>query len=140
MKGFGIFKRIVLNACLINTVLICALSALAYLFSSRAGFAPKLSTVAMILAFSFVISAAGYILSAGKLNTVVCVLIHYASIAAAFYMIFVVWGGFASRASTALIAMFFFTVIYAVSMIVYFIVKKKRSGKRKDSAEYSSEL
>ena len=136
MKAFGIIKRIIIHACLINTVLVFAVAALANVFSKE-GLAPKFSTVAMILVFSLCIGAAGYILSVRKISGIFRVLIHYFSLALAFYMIFVVWGGFADRSSTTLIAMVLFTIIYAVAMVVYFIVKK-RSDKRADDSEYES--
>ena len=137
MKKSEPVKKIILNGCLINTVCVFAVAALANLFPKE-GFAPSFTTVAMILLFSMLISAAGLLLSLKRMNLAMRVFIHYITVAALFYLIFIVWGGFAARAIVTLFAMLLFTAIYAAAMLLYAVFKKR--DKAPDTSDYEKQF
>lgn len=122
-------RHILCMGCVINSVAVLILSAAANLFSIG-GFAPKFSTVLMVLIFSVAVSFANTLMGFERLSFILRIIIHYAAVTAAFYVIFILWSGFAQRASTVLIIMFLYTVVYAVIMFIAYGIKSIRQRKR----------
>ena len=138
MKKIEVFKKVILNGCFINTVIVLLICVLANIYL-RVGLAPNLRTIIMVFIFSMLTSAAGLILSVKKLSLAVKIIIHYLSVAALFYLIFFVWGGFADKSSLSFFAMVLFTVIYSMIMAIYLAVCKI-SRKKSENTEYESQF
>lgn len=124
-------KHIILTGCAINSAAVLLLCAAANLFSID-GFAPKFSTVLMVLIFSFAVSFANTLQKFKRLSLILRIIIHYALLGAAFYVIFILWSGFASKGRLSFLLMCAYTVIYAVIMSVIFGVERIRQRKKSE--------
>lgn len=128
-------KHILFTGCAINSAAVLLLTAAANLFSIG-GFAPKFSTVLMVLIFSFAVSFANTLMSFEQINLALRIIIHYAAVTAAFYVIFILWSGYAEKASTTLFIMCAYTLIYAVIMFIVCGIKRirRRKGAEKQNS------
>ena len=80
----------------------------------------SISQYLWILLFSFLIAAAGLILSCNRIRAVFRVLIHYAVVLTGFIVIFAVRGNLSlDSASKIFVAIVIFTFFYAIIMAVY---------------------
>lgn len=124
-------KHIILTGCAINSAAVLLLCAAANLFSID-GFAPKFTTVLMVLIFSFAVSFANTLISFERLSLILRIIIHYAAITAAFYVIFILWSGFSSKALLSLLIMCAYTVVYIIIMSVVCGIRRMRQRKKSE--------
>lgn len=133
-------KHMLFTGCAINSALILLLSAAANLFSIG-GFAPKFTTVLMVLIFSFAVSFANVLLKIDRITLVLRIIIHYAVLSAAFYVIFILWSGFSSKALFSFFTMCAYTLFYiAVMFTVYGISRIRRRKKADKENNYESQF
>lgn len=133
-------KHIFFTGCAINSATVLLLCAAANLFSID-GFAPRFTTVLMVLIFSFAVSFANSLMGFERLNLAVRIIIHYVAISAAFYVIFILWSGFASKALLSFLIMCAYTVVYIIVMAVVCGIRRMRRRKKSEKEnKYESQF
>ncbi len=133
-------KHILFTGCAINSAMILLLTAAANLFSID-GFAPKFTTVLMVLIFSFAVSFANTLMKFDRLSLILRIIIHYVAISAAFYVIFILWSGFASKALLSFLIMCSYTLVYIIVMFtVYGISHMRKRKKAEKENKYESQF
>jgi predicted neutral ceramidase superfamily lipid hydrolase len=124
-----IIKRIVCSSCIINTVTILLITLLADSIPALKKTPFKLTTILLILAFSFTVGAINLILTAKRPGTFARIVIHYAALTLAIFLFAVIFGGFAgeasSRSSVVLLALVIYTVVYAITAIIVCAIRRK---------------
>ena len=136
LKFFRIVKKILCDACVYNTVAVLLLYSVGILLPNGSGLIPKLQYLYMILLFSVLLSIANRLLLSEKLNAFLRTVIHFICVAAVFYVIFIVWGGFSKSGSTTILILLAYTVIYFIFTAVYYIF---RAVRRKNKADVSDD-
>ena len=118
-----------------------------YLFATLSEYADAyigFPTFLVILAFGLLISAAGMIFKIEKIHMALRVLIHYASLLAAFCVIFISLGNLSAGSAGAVFsAVIIFTLFYgAIFAVVYFLrllIKKSDSSLNQKISKKSTE-
>ena len=135
MRFFNVLKRVAFSTCAINTLLILLITVFASVIPALQRVPFKLSTVLIVLLFSFLVSIINLILFAAKPGTFLRIVIHYFLTTLLVFLFTVIMGGFAgestSRSSVLLLAMLIYTIVYviiaATALIIHRIVSKNKN-------------
>ena len=132
-------KQIFTRGCVLFTVLSVTMYSASAIFSGKLnGWIPKLDLILMLLIMSFSVCAANLLLKSEKVSSALRIPVHFIVLGIVYYMLFVIWGGFATNGATTLIALILYALIYAVCISVYYMIRgvfKKHDNKKQ---EYSS--
>ncbi len=99
---------------------------------------PRLSTVLIVLAFSFILNVANIILTVKRLHISLRIVIHYLLTAVSFFVLFVVSSDYEPSNGFTIILVLAYTLIYALICAAVFAVRSARKRRAADSAEYKS--
>lgn len=145
MKFPDLVKKVVFSTCAINTALILIITAFAGSVPSLQAGPFKLSTVLLILLFSFLAGVINLVFCLKKPGLFAKIAIHFVLLTLLIFLFMVIVGGFAggsgSRSSVILFTLLIYTVIYAVIAAIAAAISKK-SKKRRDETtkEYESQF
>ena len=117
-KVLGGIKRVVTQCCVIFTLFML----LVFIIGSAVpdfGGAIDLKNVLVILLFALVYAAANLLLRLESIAVILRILLHYATTAIGFYVVFVVIAAKATAPSAVLVMLLFYTLLYAILMGVY---------------------
>lgn len=128
-------KKILVRGCVINTVLMTLFYLLAA-FLEGFDWIPSLGTMFMLLALSFIVSAAEQILL-GSASVSVRILLNYALCLGGFLALFLISNKNRDSAAQVLIAAVFFTFLYIVVNIARFIVMALKARRENEKEEYT---
>lgn len=131
-------KKIIADACVINTVVMTLLYVLGYVTNTDGGTAwiPKFNVMWMVLGVSFVISLAERVLEM-RGNFAVRLVCHFLLCVSSFLLIFIIGGGYGSDPSSVVVGVFLFVVAYVLVNCVRFVLIHKRETAENDKEEYS---
>ena len=100
---------------------------------------PTLKMMCILFVFSLLFSAVNEIVRSTNLAGVLKILLHYAATTLIFYVVFILWGGYNASASSVMVILMAYTLIYiAASLLIYFfryifsLKKSKRHGDKKE--------
>ncbi len=129
------FKKLLVRGCVINTVITTCFYLLAA-FLEGFEWIPSLGTMFMILALSFIVSAAEQILScpfsmAGRvtLNYIICL--------GGFLLFFVIGNKNGGNGAQVMIAAAFFTLLYLIVNLARFIAMGRKAKLENEKLEYT---
>ncbi len=116
-------RSILTGGCVFTTVITLLFSIVAFIINRTEGIYGRVSLPVsqflLILVFSFVIASANHVVFLRRLHTALRLLIHYAALLVSFIFIFVVAGNLnITGPASVFIAIFVFTVLYAIMMVI----------------------
>ena len=142
MKKKNTIKKItdaLKNGCLIFTVLtVLSYVAGTLMSSENKAFIPTLKWILLFLAFSILLAFANLLLKSPKHSKGICLLFHFATSAALYFVVVVLCGGFIANGSQTLIAMALFLLIYGVFAAIYAFTGSAKTKKKNNTEKYSS--
>lgn len=132
-------KKILSDGCIFYTVITLVLYTGGMLFSTvEREWIPTLGMMFTVLLFSVLFSAANYVVIHTKLTAVLKLLLHFAVTTVIFYVLFILWGGFAARGSAVLVILLTYTLVYAIAALVFFAVRRVRASVKNTDAKYEN--
>ena len=96
-------------------------------------FIPTIDRVFGILLFSVALAAANIFLFSKALTLPLRLLIHYLFTTAMFYIMFILWGSYNEKSSSAFVIVILFTVAYWIVVGVVSLIRL--AGKEKDNSK-----
>lgn len=116
-------RSILTGGCVFTTVITLLFSIVALIINRAEGIYGEVSLPVsqflLILLFSFVIASANHVFFLRRLHTALRLLIHYSALLVSFIFVFVVAGNLhITGTASVFIAIFVFTVLYAVMMAI----------------------
>lgn len=99
---------------------------------------PRLSTILIVLAFSFIINVANLILTMKKLNMALRVAIHYVTLAVSFFVLFINASDYRASNGLTIILLLSYTLVYAFICAIVFAVRRAVKNADTDASEYKS--
>ncbi len=93
-----------------------------------------------VLAFSILFSAVNDIVLHTALHPAWKLLLHYAATAMIFYVLFIVWGGYAGNPSSVFMILLAFTVFYAIAASLYALVRHLLSLRKNSEQQYDRQF
>ena len=134
-------KQILSDGCVFYTVLTLLLYTGGMLASDREReWIPTLGMMFTVLLFSVLFAAVNYTVSHAKLPSVLKLLLHYAVTTVIFYVLFILWGGFAKNASTVLVVLVTYTLLYIIIALLLFVIRYLRGGVKNRSTAYKNQF
>ncbi len=133
MKALKSIKKVVLNACVIYTVMLTAVYTLGAFVNSS--WIPSVRMVYSCLIFSTVLSALNSFLFSDCLVFPLRLLIHFVSSSIIFYILYIVWGGYKSNGGSILTALLVFVFAYVLCGAIVGIYRYLFPEKKKANAE-----
>ena len=99
---------------------------------------PTLKMMCILFVFSLLFSAVNEIVRSTNLAGVLKILLHYAATTLIFYVVFILWGGYNASASSVMVILMAYTLIYiAASLLIYFF-RYIFSLKKSNASHYDS--
>ena len=99
---------------------------------------PTLSTVCLVLAFSFILNIANLILTVKKLHISLRVAIHYVLTAVSFFVLFINSSDYEPSSGFTIVLMLSYTAIYALICIIIAAVRSAKKRHDTETSEYKS--
>lgn len=133
MNAVKTIKKVILNACVIYTIMLTAVYTLGAFVNSS--WIPTVRMVYSCLAFSIILSALNSFLFSDMLVFALRLLIHFISSSVIFYVLYIVWGGYKSNGGSTLTALLVFVFVYVlcaaiVGIFKYLFPDKKSNDKQ----------
>lgn len=116
LKNLLFIKKLLTSGCVIYTFLITAVYLLGVFVDSS--WVPTLTMVISLLVFSLVLSIANSFLFSDRLVFALRLLVHYVTTAVCFYVIFVLWGGYAENGGSVLTVFLVYTFAYVIFSVI----------------------
>lgn len=144
MKMLQRIPRIFTHACVYYTVASLILYTAGMLASGiEREWIPTLKMMYILFVFSFLFSAVNELMRSTNLAGVLKILLHYACTTLIFYVVFILWGGYNASASSVMVILMAYTLIYiAASLLIWFfhsVFSLKKSNASRYDSQFSSQ-
>lgn len=141
MKTLTRLGRIFSRACVYFTVATLALYTGGMLVSGiEHEWIPTLKMMYIVFVFSLLFSAVNQLVLPAKWSGVLKLLVHYPLSLLIFYVLFIVWGGYTASASSVLILLVFFTLLYAAGALIRMLILHTRSAVKSSATSYDQQF